>query len=174
MVILIPTRLGYLSRDIYWQRYPTFFKLCLLLKTWGKCILVACQSNKQSIYLQIMLWCYIYGVIPKHRVLADILKGCVFHSGLGFWDMVITSRGKAKKGKEGKPETQGEWKMSLSPEIYRDLKKSHVVEDGHHFTIKPLIFFWLDIGQSMQISISRYSDLVSWWTKNSRKMTLNP
>ena len=121
-----------------------------------------------------MLWCYIYGVIPKHRVLADILKGCVFHSGLGFWDMVITSRGKAKKGKEGKPETQGEWKMSLSPEIYRDLKKSHVVEDGHHFTIKPLIFFWLDIGQSMQISISRYSDLVSWWTKNSRKMTLNP
>ena len=36
------------------------------------------------------------------------------------------------------------------------------------------IFSWVNICWDMLISISHYSDLVSWWSQNSKKMTLAP
>ena len=35
------------------------------------------------------------------------------------------------------------------------------------------MFFWLNIGPDTLISVSCYSDLVSWWSQNSRKMDLS-
>ena len=46
-----------------------------------------------------------------------IMAECIFQPGLGCWDIATSSWKKAKKYKIGKPETQGEWKLSPHQEI---------------------------------------------------------
>ena len=40
--------------------------------------------------------------------------------------------------------------------------------------IKPLVFFWVNIGQGTLFSISHYSDSESWQPQKTRKMNFTP
>ena len=64
------------------------------------------------------------GGIPKYWSLKEILSGFIIHTDLGFWYMSNIIRGKAEKVKEYRPDTQGDWKRSLSPEISGDFIKN--------------------------------------------------
>ena len=53
-------------------------------------------------------------------------------------------------------------------------KISHVVEGKWPGLIEPLIFYWVNNGWDTLISIPRYSDSVSWWSQNNKKMAVPP
>ena len=67
--------------------------------------------------------------------------------------------------------------MSLFPsvQIFTTIYFYHIVEYDYNWPIETLIYiFWANFGQVIMIYNYHYSDSVSWWPKNSRKMALSP
>ena len=52
------------------------------------------------------------------------------------------------------------------------INPSTIEDCGYCCTIEYLVSFWVNIGQATLIPIYHYSDSVSWWSQNSRKMAL--
>ena len=89
------------------------------------------------------------------KVLKAILLYCIFHPALVPYTRPLVSGEKLKhktKEYELKPKESGNFSSSINTWIF---KKKHIVEDGNTGTIEPLIF-WVDIGLSALIFISRY------------------
>ena len=56
------------------------------------------------------------------------MSGCILHSGVSYLDIASISRENGlKKYKRGKPENQGEWKLTPHLEIYKIYPKKYPI-----------------------------------------------
>ena len=74
------------------------------------------------------------------------MSGSILCPCVGYWDIASSSRGNEKKYKRGKPETQGEWKLSPHLEISENYPKNILyLLDEYPGPVDPVLFFWMTI-----------------------------
>ena len=124
---------------------------------------VAHHGNQQFISQWKKIWCEISGGLAKNRSLKNIMLGCIFKTGLGFWDLVKSISKGGGGTKRGKTLNQEDFKMALGPNIFRNCS-NNIPYCRAYISCSYRAFddiFSVNIGQDTLISNYFHSDSVS-------------